>query len=233
MGCPPSANAPTNTQASLPGLAFEPLSLAQSVRELDRRGIAHGGLEPFELGGEQLWTNVMLSELNAGITETTLKDVLEALQHDFSILHRSFYVFVCEYADHDLVRVWAPPNRPVLAEELRSREGGPLGLLGLKEITLGAQDYSSAVAHWERVLAPAKSLGEAAWAIGEGPAIRLVPSAFTGMLSLTFDVGSIDQAREFLADRDMLGESSMEELTIAPSVVQGLDLRLTEASESG
>ena len=218
---PPSEPRP----ARIVGFAFEPLPLVESLTELDRRGIAHGGPEPTHSpDGELLWTNVMLSELTEGWVSMS----------DFTQYtgprDRGLNVFLCEYhaLDHWGVRTWAPSHRPTLLDQLRSREGGPVGLLAAKEITVGVSDYSDAIARWGRLLAPAPSLGEGAWAVGDGPAIRLVPSTDTAILSLTFAVESLDRARMFLASKDMLGESSEHQVTISPSKVQGLDLRLVQ-----
>ena len=104
-----------------------------------------------------------------------------------------------------------------------------MSVLGVKEITIGVNDYSDAIARWERVLEPAPSLGDGAWAVGEGPAIRLVPAPDLGILSLTFAVQSIARTSEVLAAQDMLGESTAEQITIAPSRVGGLDFLFVES----
>ena len=109
------------------------------------------------------------------------------------------------------------------------REGGPLGVLGVKDITIGVKDYSDAITRWERVLRPAPSLGDGAWALGQGPAIRLIEAPAIGIQSVTFAVQSIARTRDFLLAQDMLGESSAEQVAIAPSAVQGLVFRFVES----
>ena len=232
----PSAS-PSDTRAAFMGFSFEPLPLEQSVAELDRRGITHGPVEPFSRDPKDwpFFTLVMLTELSERWDGTAPVSMAPAETGFFSLPLRAsgLVIYLSEYHDQQwpeiFVRDLAPANRPALREQLRAREGGPLGILGVKEITIGVTGYSGAIARWERGLRPAPSLGEGAWAVGEGPAIRLVPATDVGILSLTFAVQSIARTRDFLAGRDMRGESSAERVTISPSTVQGLDCHFVEA----
>lgn len=219
------------------GFGFEPFALGESVPELDRRGIMRGPVEPLgpDPQSEPYYTLVMLTELSARWDGTApISHARDETGFFARPLHAGgLIVSLTEYHDQlwpgTFVQDLAPANRPMLLEELRARGGGPLGVLGVKEITVGVNDYRDAIARWERVLEPAPSLGDGAWAVGEGPAIRLSPASALGILSLTFAVQSLARTRDFLAAQDMLGESTAEQVTIAPSRVGGLDFLFVES----
>lgn len=103
------------------GFALEPLPLQKSLAELDARGIRHGVPAPFrefQSDGslKTLWTTVGLPEVSYDSTQ----------------------IFLCEYDDGITMR------RQRLAEELRSRNGGPLSIRAAKQIVYGTRDVKDA-----------------------------------------------------------------------------------------
>ena len=158
-------------QASVSGFAFEPLPLVESLAELDRREIAHGEPETQQRDGERLWTNVMITELTEGW------DSMGDFIQNWDRSQTGLIVFLCEYhaLDHDWVRTWAPSHRRALRDQLRTRQGGPLGIVGLSQITIGIADYPDAVARWQRLFAPAPSLGRGRTPWEQAPRSSLFP----------------------------------------------------------
>jgi hypothetical protein len=65
--------------------------------------------------------------------------------------------------------------------------------------------------------------------VGDGPYVRLVSADQNGLRGLVVDVVSLDRARAFLTENDMLGTSAETTITIDPTVVGGISLQLREA----
>jgi len=187
--------------ARLFGIAFEPEPLDAAIAELDARGIKHSAPAPYPHEGEmRRWTSVGIEGMAPGAL-----------------------VFLCEYA-HDIAS-----ERAAARDELRARNGGPLGIEALRLIEIEARDIAAAMARWDALLLPAISPERGTWICGEGPAIRVVPGEIDAIASLTFDVRSRREARAFLERSDMFGGMCGRMVRIAPDAVQGLDLRLAEA----
>ena len=82
-------------------------------------------------------------------------------------------VFFCDY----LAREDVAAGRNKASAELASREGGPLGVVELEELVLGARDVENARRHWRALLdSPGQEAGDV-FSFGEGPRLRLVPAS--------------------------------------------------------
>jgi sporulation protein YlmC with PRC-barrel domain len=64
--------------------------------------------------------------------------------------------------------------------------------------------------------------------IGNGPAVRLVRAARNEIQGFIVAVTSLRTAEVFLRERMLLGTVSDNEITIDPSKIEGLDIRLVE-----
>ncbi len=69
---------------------------------------------------------------------------------------------------------------------------------------------------------------DGAWELGDGPAIRVVPDREDQIQALVWEVASLDHARRFLEKEAMLGVATDAQLTIRPSAMHGLEIRLVE-----
>ena len=197
---------------SLVGLALKPLSLAESLRELERRGIAYGAPRPFvSVGADGVRTT--------SFTNVTLPELSDADRPGDATIQ----VFLSEY---DPAYVDAVERRARLRDELADRRGGPLGLIRVQEIIIGTDDLSGANRTWELLVAPEPPAAMNLWRIGDGPAVRLVRAEKDMIQRLVLVVGALPIARDFLEDKGFLGVSSETELVIAPSKIEGLDIRL-------
>jgi hypothetical protein len=193
----------------LAGIALEPAGpTAAAVAELDRRGIAHD--EPQENA------SVTASGQKVGWVNTGLLDLAP------------WSVFFCDY----LAREDVAAGRNKASAELASREGGPLGVVELEELVLGARDVETARRHWRALLdSPGQEAGDV-FSFGEGPRLRLVPASRDSIQRLVVRVRSLERARAFLADRQLLGEASASAVTLAPQAIGGLSITLVEGSRA-
>jgi hypothetical protein len=196
----------------LVGLAFEPSGLEESLSELSRRGITSGERRPLTAVGANgaentLWTNV------------TLRQFSDADSPANATLH----IFLSEYSPS---YVNVEERRSRLRKLLVERSGGPLGLVDVKEVVIGATHLEMARRLWQRLLDPARSATSNTWHVGNGPAIRLVSATEDRMQTLVIRVASLDRAKAFLRDNQLLGAESDGHAAIDPPKVGGLDIRL-------
>jgi hypothetical protein len=205
----------TEQQPRLLGFAFEPLSLDESLRQLTLRGLAAGGrrevVGPRPNGSKGvLWTNVTLPQFSDSENPAS----------------GTVHIFLSEY---DPAYVDVEQRRKRLRNQLVANGGGPLGIVDLQEIVIGVRDIVAAGRMWERLLQAVPRGGVNTWQAGDGPGIRLVSAPQDRMQSLILRVASLDKARAFLRDNRLLGAETGGMVSIDPSKVWGLDLRLVEA----
>ena len=204
----------TEQQPRLLGFAFEPLSLDESLRQLTLRGLAAGvrreivGTRPNGSRGV-LWTNVTLQQFSDSDDPA----------------HGTVHVFLSEYSP---AYVDVGQRRERLRKELVANGGGPLGIVDLKEIVIAVKDLEAARRIWDRLLQPVPSPVVNTWQVGDGPAIRLIAAPQDRMQSLIFRVASLDRANAFLRDHRLLGAETDGMLTIDPSRLWGVELRLVD-----
>lgn len=202
----------TEARPRLLGLAFEPSALDASLMELKRRGLTFGERRPLVATGPDgstrtLWTNVTLRELSDS------DNPADATIHNFLSEYNAAYVNVAE-------------RRARLRGQLTRDGGGPLGVVDVKEVVIGAVDEEVARRLWQKLLEPAPSPTSNTWQIGDGPALRLVPDNENRVQALVIRVASLERATAFLREKQLLGGDRAGQATIDPSKVGGLDLRL-------
>ncbi|MGK2960620.1 MAG: VOC family protein [Gemmatimonadaceae bacterium] len=118
-------------------------------------------------------------------------------------------------------------RRKAGADELSSRNGGPLGVLSVREIVIGVEDKDVALAKWRGLLGqrPPTSGDVITWEIG--PATRFVKAQPGAIIEMVVVVRSLELAREFLQSRGMASVEAGR-LYTRPSAVEGLRIRLVE-----
>ena len=238
------------SSARLYGCAFEPYPLSESFQELARRAIPHLPPIPYlqkNAAGQPVtvWTNVLLGNLlgsNAwmktafGLGKLLPAQLLTRASSNtaastrsatilFDHVYRDGMMFLCEYNQeiHDVEQARAAAHAT-----LRSRQGGPLGLEAIQEIIIGVRNLAVVEPRWQKLLAPTAPSGKALWPLGKGPAIRLIQQERNGLQALVWKVTSLAQAKQVLSEKGLLGTVLPQQLTLAPSQVQGLDIRLVE-----
>jgi catechol 2,3-dioxygenase-like lactoylglutathione lyase family enzyme len=201
-------------QPRLVGLALEPASLADSITALARRGVTLGEPRPLIAAGadgtkKTLWTNVTLRPFSDsdGPADATM------------------HIFLSEYSP---AYVNVEERRARLRKQLAASGGGPLGVIQVKEVVVGASDMAAARRLWQSLLDPIPSSGPDSWSVGDGPAIRLAPAAGNRIMSLVVRVASLERAATFLRDRHLLRADPEGGPAIDLSMFGGLDIRLVD-----
>ena len=201
-------------QPRLVSFALEPSSLNDSMTELTRRGITAGERRPLIAAGPDgskntLWTNVTLRSFSDsdGPADATM------------------HIFLSEYSP---AYVNVEERRARLQRQLVASGGGPLGVVEVNEVIIGATDVAAARRLWQTLLDPTPSSTANTWRIGSGPAIRLVSATENRVLTLVIRVASLERATAFLRDTQLLGADPEGRPTIDPSKVGNLDFRLVE-----
>jgi hypothetical protein len=116
--------------------------------------------------------------------------------------------------------------------ELRACGGGALGIERVREVIIGARHVRDERSRWQRLLAPAQPDQDAAWELGDGPALRLVADDLDRIQALVCEVSSLARARDFLDREGMLAPCPPGEVRVARDALQGVDLRLIERAAS-
>jgi catechol 2,3-dioxygenase-like lactoylglutathione lyase family enzyme len=199
----------------LVGFGFEAAPLKECLTELDRRGITYGQLRTVVSTAPNgsrntLWTNVTLTQFSDSDSPA------DATIHIVVTEYSPTYMNVAE-------------RRARLRAELITKDGGPLGVEGVKELVIGARDVEAARALWQKLLDPTRASSSEAWQVGSGPSIRLLPAQSNSVQALVIRVASLERAKAFLREKQLLGIDSAEEVTIEPSKLHGLNIRLVEA----
>ena len=203
-----------SSRVHLVGFGFEPAPLAECLVELRRRDITHGEPRPFiitERDGSKrlLFTNVTLRQFS----------------DEDRPANATMHIFLSEYSP---TYVDVEQRRARLLKELGATGGGPLGVIGVKEMIVGAADVKLALNLWERLLAPRRTVEPGVWRIDDGPGIRVVQARENRLQAIVVSVASLSRAKKFLQEKGSLGSVSEGGLTIDPSKLEGLDVRLVE-----
>jgi catechol 2,3-dioxygenase-like lactoylglutathione lyase family enzyme len=204
----------SRSQAQFVGFGFEPTPLAQCIVELKRREITHGEPRPFvitERDGSKktLFTNVTLRQFSDNDRPA----------------NATMHIFLSEYSP---TYVDVEQRRARLFTEMRARGGGPLGVVAVQEVIVGALDLKLAMNLWERLLAPGRAVEPGVWRVGNGPAIRVVQARESRLQGIVIRVASLSRAKTFLQEKGLLGSVSEESLTIDPNKLEGLNIQLVE-----
>lgn len=197
-------SAPEST-TSIYGIVFESYPLSDVIYQFKQRGADPG--EPVDqtriIDNQQVkvWTNVLLN----------------ALGND------QYIVYLCEYT---------PEMEKSLANRAQAATGplGGIGLVGVKEITIGTAQPDQLRDQWKEIFAPATMSADGLLSFEPGPGIRISSNADEIITGLVLEVASLETARDFLVQKDLLGNSSEGRISINPDKVQGLNITLVEGS---
>jgi len=191
------------------GIALESSGGAdETAAELTKRGIAHAEVENRMRQGSDGQTRLALSIVR-------LKD-FPPDEAD---------VFFVDYK----FRTSAAARRKAADDELTAKNGGPLGIVGIAEITVGVRDLEEARRKWSALLAPSPRISDDTFVFESGPRIRLVRAESPGIQGIILSVRSLDEAEKFLKERDLLARDDAGRITISPAAIDGLSIGLVEA----
>jgi catechol 2,3-dioxygenase-like lactoylglutathione lyase family enzyme len=193
------------------GIAFEPTGNAETTRlELTKRNILH-------TRGRTSEPQAPSRQARVGWENVGLKDFPP----------KNTFVFFCDYRDREGVA----HGRKAASDALVKRMGGPLGIIGAAEITVGVRDIEEARGKWSALLAPSPQLSDDAFVFNFGPRIRLMRAESPGIQGIALSVRSLVEAEKFLKERRLLVKD-VGHIAIAPGAIEGLSIRLVEAAQA-
>jgi hypothetical protein len=193
------------------GIAFEPTASADATAaELTKRNIPHSDAKfhRSQVPGKQIlaeWSSVGLADFPRTTTD----------------------IFFCDYEDRQAVA----QGRRTASHELALRAGGPLGIVGAAEITVGVRDLAEARSEWSALLAPSPRISDDAFVFYAGPRIYLVHAESPGIQGIVLKVRSLDQAAKFLEERGLLAKDDSGRIAISPAAIHGLSIRLMDGTQ--
>lgn len=194
------------------GIAFEPARTAdETLAELTQRNIPNTDVRTYkhQIPGGQAqieWSSVGLKDF-----PPTGADI-----------------FFCDYKDRQAVAA----GRKAASDDLAGRKGGPLGIVGAAEITVGVRDLEEARNKWSALLAPFPQISDNAFVFNAGPRIRLVQTESPGIQGIVLRVLSVDRAAKFLEERGLLAEDDSGGIAISPAAIGGLSIHLVSVTET-
>lgn len=194
------------------GVALAPENLATSLAQLASNGIRCKAPRVFQSEDE-------LGALQANFTNSVVLDVSSD----------ACCVFFCEWSANAPIAPWpkglaARERRTNALAQLSARSGGPLGLVGLSEITLTTRDLANATNKWQRL---SGSVSEPI-ALTADVNLRLRKGSQDVIESLALSVRDLRAATAFLADRDLLEVSPAGEVLLCSKASAGLKFRFVE-----
>lgn len=187
------------------GIALEPEGNTQSALAwLIQQGVDHATPKPFPADGPAAWENTALPGLIPGTAN----------------------VFVCDYKDRSMVL----EGRRIAEAELTERGGGPLGVVGVRELAIGSADLARSLERWSRLVPNARQVGDEVLVdFDSGPRIRIQKADSDRFAAVVLMVRSIEGARAFLEAEALSGSDQGDSLSINPRAVGGLRIRIAQA----
>jgi len=204
---PPGQKPPTEFK----GIAFEPAGYTNDlVQELDRRSIKHTKPEPTLMkdkeGREFVgWINTGLDGPD-GIPPSNV----------------SIFVFDSTSKEKKAARI----DRSNAA--LEKLQGGPLGVVAVKELAIGVVDLKTARIKWAMLMDRPDQESGGSYRFSKGPAIRLSAAPTDGFKSIVLQVRSLLKAKEFLAQRNLLSKTKDNQVAIDLAAIGGLRIFLEQ-----
>lgn len=198
------------------GIAFEPFGYTDDlVKELDRRAIKHGKPETTVVrdneGRERVgWINTGIDG-PGGIPPSDVS------------------IFVYDSTSKE--KKAAQNERSNTA--LQNSQGGPLGVVRVKELAIGVVDLKAAKAKWRMLMDRPDQQSSNLYRFSLGPDIRLSGAPTDGFKSIVLQVRSLQKAKEFLASRNLLKKSTDNTVAIEPTSIGGLNIILEQINVPG
>lgn len=190
---------PGDTGTALYGIVLEPYPLSEISDELNARGA-----KP--------------SKPEAQTKEVEGKEVtLWTNVYLESLSFKDYLVYLCEYEE---------VARSSMGSRAAGAPSGGIGLESVREVVIESSDPGLLMKKWEEVFAPWSFSREGTMAIGTGPLVRIIDGDQDAITGIVLEVASLEKAGEFLEQNQLLGESSVDSLCVAPEKVQGLDIRI-------
>ncbi len=204
---PPGEKQPTEFK----GIAFEPVGYTDSlVKELDRRSLKYGKPETTLMKDKDGLDSI--AWINTGL------DGPDGIPPS----HVSIFVY-----DSTSKEKKAERNLRSI-RSFQETQGGPLGVVAVKELAIGVADLKTAKTKWRKLLDRPDRHSGSLYRFSSGPAIRLFAAPTDGFKRIVLQVRSLRKATEFLAQRDLLKKSRDKKIYIDPQAIGGLEIILEQ-----
>jgi hypothetical protein len=189
------------TRTAFDAIAVEPHETAErTLTNLDLLDIPHGSINPY------------VTTFPNGARDTVWKTATLAGP-----------LFICDYSHRDEVH----NLQKRMADSLQLRQGGPLGIIKLKEIVVGGEEltrFSNEFLKFPGQITGNDSLIQ----FSSGPSIRLVKRDHLSIEKIIIHVNSISRAKNYLQQKGLLGSASGDSVFIEPGAISGLSIELME-----
>ena len=193
------------------GIAFEPAGYTDGlVQELDRRAIKHSKPEPTLMKDKE--GREFVGWINTG------------LDGPEGIPPSNLSIFVYDSTSKE--KKAARNDRSNAA--LQKLQGGPLGVVAVKELAIGVVDLKTARIKWGMLMDRRDQQSGDLYRFSKGPVIRLSAAPTDGFKSIVLQVRSLRKAKEFLAQRNLLRRSKDNTVAIDPAAIGGLRIILEQ-----
>ena len=203
---PPASEKPPT---EFKGIAFEPSGYTPSlIEELDRRAIKHDKPEPTLMKDKE--GREFVGWINTG------------LDGPGGIPPENMSIFVYDSTSKEDKA--AQVEKSIAA--LQKTQGGPLGVVAVKELAIGVVDLKTAKAKWQKLLDRPDQRSGNLYRFSYGPSVRLFAAPTDGFKRIVLQVRSLRKAREFLAQRKLLKKSGDNKVYIDPVAIGGLEIIL-------
>jgi len=113
-----------------------------------------------------------------------------------------------------------------LRNDLKSRNGGPIGLKNVKELYIGYNSKEH-LDRWINFIKPAKHQKNL-WYLPEEPNLRFVEDKSENIRAIVFKVESLKNAIDYLKRNGILGNQAKKSVEIAKAKIGGLRILLEE-----
>ncbi|MHC4072010.1 MAG: hypothetical protein ACYSWW_13520 [Planctomycetota bacterium] len=113
-----------------------------------------------------------------------------------------------------------------LRNDLKSRNGGPIGLKNVKELYIGYNSKEH-LDRWINFIKPAKHKKNL-WYLPEEPNLRFVEDESERIRAIVFKVESFKKATDYLKRKDILGDQTKKSVEITKTKTGGLRIILEE-----
>ena len=111
---------------------------------------------------------------------------------------------------------------------LRERDGGPLGIVQVREVVVALDRFDEVRAQWTKLLGSTNSGEDDLWVVGDGPQIRLVRAGDPRGGNFVVEIKSLSRAAKALRHLRIRADTTTRQIRIDPDQMSGLRLVLQE-----
>ncbi len=188
------------------GIGLEPKQSVEEIKNiLDEAKVMHDTIEPN--------TYVNSNGKISGWSNMTLKNLVP----DEAAL------FICDYKEREKIALY----RKKSSDSLNYINGGPLGIMFLKEIVIGSTNLSLHKNELAKLPGIKANQGNL-FTFKEGPSIKLTNSNINGFEKIVIKVYSVENTKKYLIAKNLLENSTNDSVFINTNATDGLIIELTD-----